>query len=183
MSNYSRRQWLQTASGGLGAIALAGMLAEEARCQPGDPMAPRTGHFPAKADRVIFLYSTGGVSQVDTFDPKSELTKRHGQTITATRWLNKPGKFDRFLIQSRFTFEKRGKSGIPTSDIFPHIGSVIDDLCVLNAMVADSDGHDKGTLAAHTGSAQFARPSVGSWISYGLGTLNRNLPFFMVLAP
>ena len=183
MSILSRRQWLQNASGGMGAIALAGILAEQARSEPRDPMAPRSGHFPAKADRVIFLYSTGGVSQVDTFDPKPELTKRHGQTITAMRWLNKPGKFERFLVKSRFAFEKRGKSGIPTSELFPHIGSVIDELCVLNAMVADSDGHDKGTLAAHTGSAQFTRPSVGSWVSYGLGTPNRNLPSFMVLAP
>ena len=181
MPTSSRREWLRQTSGGFGALALAGLLADQARAD--DPLASRPGHFPAKADRVIFLYSTGGVSQVDTFDPKPVLQARHGQTITASRWLNKPGKFDRYLIKSRFQFQKRGQAGIPTSDLFPRLGGVVDDMCMLNAMFCESDGHDKGTLAAHTGSAQFARPSVGSWVSYGLGTPNRNLPSFMVLAP
>lgn len=178
----SRRKFLSKASGGFGAIALAGMLADEARGAP-DPLAPRGGHFPAKADRVIFLYSTGGVSQVDTFDRKPQLVADHGKSITASRWLGKPGAFQRYLIRPRWAFQQYGQSGTWVSDLFPKLGSVIDDVCVLNAMHCESDGHDKATLAAHTGSAQFARPSHGSWVSYGLGTVNRNLPSFMVLAP
>ena len=182
ISKPTRREFLHRASGGFGALALAGLW-DEVQAAAADPLAPRKGHFPAKADRVIFLYSTGGVSHVDTFDHKPQLTRDHGKSITASRWLNKPGKFDRFLIKSRWAFKPYGQSGIMVSDLFPHVGSVIDDICVLNAMHCDSDGHDKATLAAHTGSAQSTRPSAGAWISYGLGTENRNLPSFMVLAP
>ena len=184
----SRREFLHRASGGFGAIALAGIWAEEqARASAPDPsldpLAPRKGHFPATADRVIFIFSTGGVSHVDTFDYKPKLAADHGKTVTASRWLNKPGKFERFLIKSRYAFKPYGKSGLMVSELFPHLGGVIDEVCLLNAMYCDSDGHDKATLAAHTGSTQFARPSIGAWVSYGLGTVNRNLPSFLVLAP
>ena len=178
----SRREFLRTASGGFGALALAGLW-NEVHGAPSDPLTARPGHFTAKADRVIFLYSTGGVSQVDTFDYKPKLIADHGKSITASRWLNKPGQFQRFLTKPKWPFKQYGKNGIWVSDIFPKMGSVIDDVCILNAMHCDSDGHDKATLAAHTGSAQFARPSAGSWVSYGLGTVNKNLPSFMVLAP
>lgn len=183
MNQISRREFLRTASGGFGATALAGMMADEARAAVADPLAARPGHFSARADRVLFLYSTGGVSQVDTLDHKPQLAADHGKSITASRWLNKPGQFQRFLIRPRWAFKQYGQSGTWVSDLFPQLGSVIDDVCVLNAMHCESDGHDKATLAAHTGSAQFARPSHGSWVSYGLGTANRNLPSFMVLAP
>jgi len=178
----SRRDFLRRASGGFGALALAGLWAE-AQAADADPLAARPGHFPAKADRVIFLFSTGGVSHVDTFDHKPKLAADHAKSITASRWLNKPGKFERFLIKPRYAFKPYGKSGRMVSDLFPHVGGMIDDVCLLNAMHCESDGHDKATLAAHTGSAQFARPSAGAWVSYGLGTPNRNLPSFMVLAP
>lgn len=178
----SRRAFLQRASGGFGALALASLVAES-QAAPADPLAPRKGHFPATADRVIFLFSTGGTSHIDTFDYKPKLKADHGKSITASRWLNKSGKFERYLIQPRWAFKQYGKSGTWVSDLFPRLGSVIDDVCVLNSMHCESDGHDKATLAAHTGSAQFARPSMGSWASYGLGTENRNLPSFMVLAP
>jgi len=174
----SRREFLQRASGGFGALALAGMMQAAE-----DPLASRRGHFPAKADRVIFIYSTGGVSQVDTFDHKPQLTRDHGKKITASRWLNKSGKFERYLSKSRWNFRPYGQSGIMVSELFPHLGGVMDDICMLNAMYCESDGHDKATLAAHTGSAQAIRPSAGAWVSYGLGTENRNLPSFMVLAP
>lgn len=180
--SMTRRQLLAKASGGFGAVALAGLW-NELQAAPSDPLSPRAGHFPAKADRVIFLYSTGGVSQVDTFDFKPKLAADHGKSIVASRWLNKPGEFKRFLIKSRWGFKKYGRSGATISDLFPNLAKVADDICFLNAMHCDSDGHDKATLAAHTGSAQFARPSAGAWVSYGLGTLNRNLPSFMVLAP
>ncbi len=178
----TRREFLRRASGGFGALALAGLWPELQGAST-DPLASRPPHFPAKADRVIFLYSTGGVSHVDTFDHKPQLIRDHGKSITASRWLNKAGKFDRFLIKPRWGFQPYGRSGLWVSDLFPHLGSVIDDVCMLNAMHCDSDGHDKGTLAAHTGSAQAIRPGVGAWVSYGLGTENRNLPSFMVIAP
>lgn len=178
----TRREFLRRASGGLGAVALAGMLSEQAAIAD-DPLGSRSGHPAPQADRVIFLYSTGGVSHIDTFNHRPQLTADHGKSITASRWLNTSGEFKRFLIKSRFPFQQYGQSGTWVSDLFPNIGSIIDDVCVLNAMHCDSDGHDKATLAAHTGSAQFARPSAGSWVSYGLGTVNQNLPSFMVLAP
>ncbi len=180
MMSMTRRELLHRASGGFGAIALAGLWAET---QAADPLAKKAGHFPAKADRVIFLFSTGGVSHVDTFDRKPKLTADHGKSITASRWLNKPGEFKRFLIKPRWAFKQYGKSGAWVSDLFPNLGAVADDICFLNGMHCESDGHDKATLAAHTGSAQFARPSAGAWVSYGLGTENKNLPSFMVLAP
>jgi len=182
MHEMNRRAWLSAASGGFGLTALAGLLQQEALAW-GDPLAARSGHHVAKADRVIFIYSTGGVSQVDTFDYKPRLTVDHGKSFIASRWLNKPGRFERFLTKPRWNFKRYGENGIWVSDLFPCIGSVIDEVCILNAMHCDSDGHDKATLAAHTGSAQFARPSAGAWVSYGLGTENGNLPSFMVIAP
>lgn len=182
MHEMNRRAWLSAASGGFGLTALAGLLQQEALAW-GDPLAARSGHHVAKADRVIFIYSTGGVSQVDTFDYKPRLTVDHGKSFIASRWLNKPGRFERFLTKPRWNFKRYGENGIWVSDLFPGIGSVIDEVCILNAMHCDSDGHDKATLAAHTGSAQFARPSAGAWVSYGLGTENGNLPSFMVIAP
>ena len=177
-----RRQFLKSASGGFAMTAFSGMCGS-LQAQSEDPLAARDSHFVPAADRVIFIYATGCVSHVDTFDHKPKLTRDHGKSIVASRWLNKPGEFNRHLIKSRWNFKQYGKSGTWVSDLFPHVGGVIDDICVLNAMHCDSDGHDKGTLAAHTGSAQFARPGIGSWVSYGLGTENQNLPSFMVLAP
>ena len=178
----TRRDFLHRASGGFGAIALSGLW-NDLQAASHDPLAARKGHHTPKADRVIFLYSTGGVSHVDTFNHRPQLAADHGKSVTASRWLNKSGDFKRFLIKSRWQFQQYGECGTWVSDLFPQLGSVIDDVCVFNAMHCDSDGHDKATLAAHTGSAQFARPSAGSWISYGLGTRNQNLPSFMVLAP
>lgn len=185
----TRRRFLERASGGFGALALAAILAETGEpavandSSAGDPLASRPGHFAPRADRVIFIFSTGGVSHIDTFDEKPDLTRDHGKTVTAGRWLNRSGSFERYLIRSRWPFQSFGQSGIRVSSLFPHLGSVIDDVCMLNAVHCDSDGHDKATLAAHNGSAQAIRPSAGSWVSYGLGTVNQNLPSFMVLAP
>ena len=178
----TRRDFLHRASGGFGAVALAGLVSEMEGADR-TPLAPQFGHHAAKADRVIFLFSTGGASHIDTFNHRPQLTKDHGKSITASRWLNRSGEFERFLIKPRYAFQQYGQSGTWVSELFPHLGHVIDEVCVLNAMYCDSDGHDKATLAAHTGSAQFARPSAGSWVSYGLGTENQNLPSFMVLAP
>src|SRR6186713_442607 len=151
---FTRREFLHRASGGFGALALAGLW-DEVHASPTDPLAARPGHYPARADRVIFLYSTGGVSHVDTFDYKPQLIADHGKAVTASRWLAKVGQFKRYLIKPRWAFKQYGKSGAWVSDLFPHLGGVIDDICVMNAMCCESDGHDKATLAAHTGSEQF----------------------------
>src|SRR6516225_2474871 len=142
---HNRRQFLHQAAGGFGALALAGMWAELQAAEK-DPVAPRPGHFPAKADRVIFIFSTGGVSHVDTFDYKPRLISDHGKSITASRWLGKSSKVNRFLTRPRFGFKQYGKNGTWVSDLFPNLGNVIDDICLLNAVHCDSDGHDKATL-------------------------------------
>src|SRR5262249_10336735 len=103
--------------------------------------------------------------------------------VTVDNWLGQSGRFTRYLKKSHWRFRRYGQSGIWVSDLFPHLGAVIDDVCVLNAVLGDSTGHDKATLGMHTGSFAFARPSMGSWVSYGLGTENRNLPSFVVIAP
>ena len=170
----SRRQMLARTAGGFGALALAGMWGDLARAESvTDPLRPRATHFPAKAKNVIFFFATGGVAHTDTFDYKPKLYQSHGKTFGEGKFLKRP----------HWGFKRYGKCGLPVADIFPHIGQCADDLCVLHSMCSDTLGHDKATLGAHTGSITVARPSIGSWVSYGLGTENRNLPSFVVLAP
>src|SRR5262249_44314587 len=142
------------------------------RADPADPLAPRPGHFPAKARSIIFVFSTGGASHVDTFDYKPKLDADHNRSLTVDNWQGQSGRFTRYLKKSHWRFRRHGQGGTWVSDLFPHLGAVIDDVCVLNAVHGDSTGHDKATLGMHTGSFSFARPSVGSWVSYGLGTEN-----------
>ncbi len=180
----SRREIFQHAAGGFASIALAGMLAERSPAQEAiDPLAPRRPHFTPRARRVIFLYMTGGVSHVDTFDPKPQLFARHGQSITVDNWQGRRGTFRRFLKRPDWTFRCGGQSGIEVSDLFPQVREVVDDICVIRSLESNHTNHYEGTLGMHTGSWTFARPSIGAWISYGLGTENRNLPSFMVIAP
>jgi hypothetical protein len=183
LAMMTRRDMLHRAAGGFGALALAGLWSEVQAAAGTEPLAPRTGHLPARARQVIFIFSTGGASHVDTFDYKPKLFADAGKTVTVDNWQGKSGKFVRHLKRPNWTFRPRGRGGVMVSDLFPHLGSVIDDVCVLNAVVGDSTGHDKATLGMHTGSFNFARPSIGAWVSYGLGTENRNLPSFLVLAP
>ncbi|MCA9179393.1 MAG: DUF1501 domain-containing protein, partial [Planctomycetales bacterium] len=178
----SRREFLHRAAGGLGSIALASMLADEASAT-GDPLAARPPHFAPRAKRVIFLFMTGGVSHVDSFDEKPQLFARHGQQITVDNWQGKIGEFKRYLKRPNWEFRPGGESGIAVSDLFPHVRSVVDDLCVIRSMQTDHTNHYESTLGIHCGSWTFARPSIGAWVSYGLGTVNRNLPSFVVIAP
>ncbi len=179
----SRRQLLRSAAGGFGAIALASMLAEQALGDTDDPLKPRQPHFPARARRVIFLYMTGGVSHVDTFDHKPKLSADHGKTVTVDNWQGRIGKFKRFLKKPNWEFKPGGRSGIAISDLFPKVREVVDQLCLIRSMTSDHTNHYESTLGMHTGSFKFARPSLGAWVSYGLGTENRNLPSFVVIAP
>ena len=126
---------------------------------------------------------TGGVSHVDSFDPKPKLFADHGKTVAIDEWQGRRGKFTRYLKKPHWGHRPYGQSGIEVSDLFPHIGSCVDDLCVIRSLKSDHTNHYEATLQMHTGSITFARPSIGSWVSYGLGTVNRNLPSFMVIAP
>ncbi|HBI45839.1 MAG TPA: DUF1501 domain-containing protein [Planctomycetales bacterium] len=184
----TRREAMKFAFGGAGSLLAAGLLhemcaADEARGASADPLAPKAPHFPAKAKRVIFLFHTGGVSHVDSFDPKPKLFADHGKTVTIDEWQGKPGKYNRYLKKPQWDFKPRGKSGIEVSSLFPHMGDCVDDLCVIRSLQSDHTNHYEATLMMHTGSITFARPSIGAWMSYGLGTVNRNLPSFLVLAP
>ena len=180
----SRRDLLNRTGTGLGAIGLAALLAERTSAAPkagGNPLAPKVAHFTPKAKHVIHLFMNGGPSQVDTFDPKPELTKNHGKQAgtLAKSTERKTGA----LYKSPFAFKKCGQSGIEVSEIFPEIGSCIDDICVIRSMHTNIPNHEPGLLLMTCGNTQAIRPSMGSWLTYGLGTENQNLPGFVVLCP
>ncbi len=181
----SRREFLHRSAGGCGALALAAMLADEqqGRGESADPLSPRLSHFAPRANRVIFLYMTGGVSHVDSFDPKPQLFADHNKTITVDNFQGKLGEFNMFLKQPNWTFRPGGECGTEVSDLFPRMRGIVDDLCVIRSLSTDHTNHYESTLGMHCGSWTFARPSIGSWVSYGLGTMNRNLPSFVVIAP
>jgi len=181
--SLSRRQMLRHSAGGLGGLALAGMLGRQAHAAAVNPLAPHATHLPAKAKSVIFLYMTGGVSHVESFDHKPKLIADHGKEVTIDNWQGKTGEFKRFLVGPHWGFAPGGKSGIQVSDLFPHTRRIVDDLCVIRSMESDHTNHYEATLEIHTGSFTFARPSIGSWVSYGLGTENQNLPSFVAIAP
>ena len=183
-SSLSRRQLLRCTAGGIGSLALAGLLADEAAAAAAiGPLVPKPGHHPARAKSVIFLYMTGGVSHVESFDYKPQLIADHGKKITTPHWGQKPGEYERFLIKPHWRFAPGGRSGIYVSDLFPHTRGIVDELCVINSMHSSHTNHYEATLETHTGSFTFARPSIGSWVSYGLGTENQNLPSFVAIAP
>ena len=152
------------------------LLSEEARGDEINPLAPKAPHFPARAKRVIFMYMSGGVSHMDTFDYKPRLFADAGKPSG-----KRPGS--RPLLRPLVDFRPGGRCGTPVSDLFPYVRECMDDICVINSMYGDHNDHFQATLGIHTGSVSFARPSIGSWASYGLGTLNQNLPCFVVLAP
>jgi hypothetical protein len=150
-------------------------MLSELLAETGDPLAPRATHFPGKAKRVIFLFMTGGVSHVDSFDPKPDLTKAAAD--------GKKGPRDVPFMGSPWGWKRYGKTGVEVGDLFPHMGGIVDDLCVIRSMTGDHNDHFQATMGVHTGSVTVKRPSIGSWVSYGMGTENRNLPSFVVLAP
>src|SRR5688572_8790627 len=145
-----------------------------------DPLAPKQPHFAPKAKRVIFIFSNGGVSHMDTFDHKPKLFAADGKTTGVGGGLSNQQKV---LLKPGWEFKPGGKCGTPVSDLFPHLRECMDDVCLIKSMKSDDNEHYQATLGIHTGSFFFSRPSIGSWVSYGLGTMNQNLPSFMVLAP
>jgi hypothetical protein len=183
----SRRQMLAMAGNGFGLVALSGLLAEaQASVAPEasalNPLAVRLPHHAPRAKRVIFLFMVGGPSHVDLFDPKSRLTADHGKPLP----FEKP-KLARTttanLMASPFRFRKCGQAGIEVSELLPHLGSCIDDVCVIRSMVADNVNHPNAQLQMNTGEQIFSRPSLGSWTLYGLGSENQSLPGFVVISP
>ena len=163
---------------------VSNLMAEEAmRIGADDPLAPREPHFPAKAKRVIFLYMSGGVSHVDSWDPKPRLFEDAGKTVSVNEFQGRKGDFKMFAKRPQWEFSRHGRCGTEVSSLFPHMAKCVDDLCVIRSMTSEHTNHYEATLGIHTGSFTFARPSLGSWVSYGLGTENRNLPSFVVIAP
>ena len=160
-------------------------IVQQLLADAGDPLVPRDPHFPAKAKSVIFLFMTGGVSHVDTFDPKPELTNRHGQEIQADHpeIENRPGYERIFLKRPQWEFQPHGQCGTEVSTLFPQVAKCVDDIALIRSMHTSHSNHYNATLGMHTGSFAFSRPSIGSWVTYGLGTMNRNLPGFVVIAP
>jgi hypothetical protein len=175
---FSRRACLRSLVGG--SLLLPGILSELAAAESADPLAPKQPHFTPKAKRVIFLFSSGGVSHMDTFDYKPELIKSEGKLTKAGGGLSNQEKP---LVKPRWEFRPGGTCGTMVSDLFPHIRDLVDDLCVIRSMKSDDNEHYQASLAMHTGSFFFTRPSLGAWLSYGLGTMNQNLPSFIVIAP
>ena len=187
--NCSRRGVLQSAVAGslLWPGILSQLLAEDATKEgsPVDPLASRPAHLPAKARNVIFCFMSGGVSHVDTFDPKPRLYADAGKQVALdhpeTR--NRPGYEKLFLKRPQWEFRPHGNSGTEVSTLFPHVAGCVDDIALIRSMHCDHSNHYNATLGMHTGSFNQARPSIGSWVSYGLGSPNSNLPSFMVIAP
>jgi len=180
----TRREMLRTSANGFGMLALGSLLAQQTQGAdaPRSPLSPRKPHFVPKAKRIIFLFMHGGPSQVDTFDYKPMLKKHDGKPF--------PGSKPRVqfaatgnLLQSPWAFKRGGESGIQVSDLFPHVRERADDLCVIRSVHADNSAHGGALLQLHTGSDTFIRPSMGSWLTYGLGSENQNLPGFVTICP
>jgi hypothetical protein len=185
----SRRDVLLRIGGGFGALGLssvfadAGLLAATRPAAGGNPLAPKAPHFPARAKRVIFLFMNGGPSHVDTFDPKPALERYHGQPLPEAFRAGRNRRNTTPLMKSPFRTQRHGRSGIEVSEIYPELAKCVDDLCVIRSMWTDNPNHEPGLLMMNSGNMQPIRPSMGSWITYALGSENQNLPGFIVLCP
>ena len=182
----SRREFLRRSGFGLGALALPGLLADAGLSSPvlaatQAPMAPRMPHFPAKAKHVIHIFCNGGPSHVDTFDPKPKLNEYHGKELPTQNL--KTERKTGAALGSPFKFKKYGESGIEVSDLFAHVGQCIDDIAVIRSMYAEVPNHEPSLMLMNCGEARQSRPSFGSWVTYGLGAENQNLPGFIAMCP
>jgi hypothetical protein len=187
-TKLNRRTLLERGGAGFASVALSAILAGESRGaedaslsksgSTSEPLAERSTHFTTRAKRVIFLFMPGGPSHVDTFDPKPRLTTDDGKP-SPQLYLGQ----QRNLLGSPWKFAKHGQSGIEVSELFPHTAKLVDNLCVVRSMVTDDPNHPGGCLLMHTGERVLSRPSMGAWITYGLGTENQNLPGFIAIGP
>ncbi len=188
ISRTTRRRLLQNSAIGFGYLALQAMLKQSsagdelANDSRKNPLTAKLPHFAARAKRIVFLFMKGGPSHVDTFDPKPQLDRDHG----------KPPPFELprvvfakqgNLLKSPWKFQQYGQSGLPVSELFPNVAKKVDDLCILRSVHGTNPAHGGAALKLHTGSDQFVRPSLGSWVTYGLGTENENLPAFITICP
>jgi hypothetical protein len=172
----SRRQFLRRTGMGIGGLGLATLLSDlvgaTAQAATLNPLAPKTPPLPARAKSIIHIFAEGGPSHIDTWDPKPALEKFAGKAL--------PG-LDGMAYPSPFKFEAKGKSGIPVSEVFPRLGEHVDDMCVIRSMFTDVPAHEVAQRFMNTGSLQLPKPSVGSWVLYGLGTVNQNMPGFITI--
>src|SRR5467141_1175635 len=182
----SRRDFLARSGMGMGGLALASLLGETGllAAEPAgslNPLAVKKPPLPAKAKRVIHLFMNGGPSHVDTFDPKPALQKYAGKALPSPnlRTERKTGA----AFPSPFKFQKYGQSGIEVSEIFPHVAASIDEIAVVRSMHAEVPNHEPSLLLMNCGEARLVRPSLGSWVTYGLGTENQNMPGFITMCP
>ena len=176
----SRREMLSRCGMGMGLVGLAPLLGETA-IDPVNPLAPRAPHFAPKAKRVIHIFANGGPSQVDTWDPKPALEKYAGKPLPTKNLATERRTGAAF--PSPFKFKKYGQSGLEVSELFANTAAHIDDICVIRSMHADVPNHEPSFLLMNTGEARLIRPSVGSWVAYGLGTENQNLPAYITMCP
>lgn len=193
----TRRELLSRMGNGFAMLSLAGVLGTEARAAAGsspvhskapvvklassNPLAAKAPQFPAKAKRVIFLFMNGGPSHVDTFDPKPTLAKYAGKALPLQNL--KTERKTGSALPSPFKFQQYGKSGTEVSEIFPHVATCVDDLAIIRSMHADVPNHEPSLLLMNCGEGRSIRPSMGSWVTYGLGTENENLPGFIAMCP
>ncbi len=174
-ADSSRRAFLSRCGLGVGSLALANLIARE-----GDA-ASRPTQFPAKAEHVIHVFLNGGVSQVDTFDPKPELTRRGGQMLPFENLQTE--RKTGYALPSPFKFQQHGQCGTPISEIFPHLAKCVDDMAIIRSMYAELPSHEMMLMLMNTGHSRLVRPSFGSWLTWGMGSENQNLPGFIALCP
>lgn len=183
---HTRRQALQQLACGFGSLALAGLVSQQQARAASNPLAPKAPMFQPRAKRIIFLFMQGGVSHVDSFDHKPKLEELDGQMMDFDdlRSLAKSGKSGQYrAFKAMWEFSQHGQSGLWGSSLFPEISKHLDDLCVVRSMHTEGIAHGPATLFLHTGTTTQIRPSMGSWVNYGLGTENENLPGFISLSP
>ena len=173
--SIDRRSFLKRSGMGVGTLAMADLLRDEASASESKT------HFPARAKHVIHVFLNGGMSQVDTFDPKSELTRRAGQMLPFDNL--KTERRTGVALPSPFKFEQHGGSGIPISDLFPHLSTCVDELAVVRSMHAELPNHEMSLMLMNSGDQRLVRPSFGSWLTWGMGTENENLPGFIAMCP
>src|SRR5258708_23492139 len=183
----TRREFLTRCGMGMGAVSLGGLFGNAlapnccANTSYVSPLAPKSPQFPGKAKRVIHLFMNGGPSHVDTFDPKPALERYAGKLLPTENL--KTERKTGAAFPSPFKFKKYGQSGIEVSDLFPHVAENIDDIAVIRSLHADVPNHEPSLLLMNCGEARLIRPSMGSWVTYGLGSDNQNLPGFIAMCP
>jgi hypothetical protein len=184
----TRRDFLERSGLGFASLGLAGLLASEGMlgAAPGGdrtvrPLTPRAPHFAPRAKRVLHIFANGGPSHVDTFDPKPQLARYAGKLLP--RFNPRTERKTGAAFPSPFKFKKHGKSGIEVSDLFPHLAKCVDKMCIVRSLHADVPNHEPSLMLMNCGEARLVRPSMGSWVTYGLGSVNQNLPGFIAMCP